>query len=261
MEQRLQTGKNLIESYEIVEQYIEIISGQVTCEDPIAFEEIYRSEKEYFQEKAIANATAELPGASITESAKLKSKIRSARRQQTLWWPRKPFIKLQGLRVRKPDTVEEILITENSEVQKSLVHCWKPVYAHKDTNDDLTAKLLGIYRRKQSSLFQFSDIGIPDEEEIADIIAHSKHSAPGVDGVPYGAYKYIARVVAPALRNVAHLFSLGEPSNDTLSDELYRYDFPPSPAPFPPTSISMNDFLFSFNKKKGGFYFEGIGGG
>ena len=91
----------------------------MTCKDPLAFEEIYRVEKECYQDQDIASAMAELPGASITEAAKLKGKIRSARRQQTLWWPRKPSIELHGLKMRRPDSIEEDLITEALQVRRA----------------------------------------------------------------------------------------------------------------------------------------------
>ena len=63
---------------------LEIINKVVISEDPQASEEIYRTGKEYYQEQTISSATADLPGASLTEAAKLKGKIKSAKRQQTL---------------------------------------------------------------------------------------------------------------------------------------------------------------------------------
>ena len=60
---------------------LQIIEGKVSCIDPPAFDEIYKVEKEYYHNQNILAATAALPGAGITEAAKLKGKIISARRQ------------------------------------------------------------------------------------------------------------------------------------------------------------------------------------
>ena len=51
--------------------------------DPPAFEEAYRIEREYYHSNQIAEAKSLLPSATLTDAAKLKGKIASARRQQT----------------------------------------------------------------------------------------------------------------------------------------------------------------------------------
>ena len=144
----------------------------------------------------------------------------------TLFWPRRPFIALQGLRVRRAGEAVEELITDNVAVQSALVDYWRPVYSAKVTNADSIAKLLGYYQRNQQHLFNFSNIGVPDEEVFIATILRSKHSAPGGDGVSFCAYRPIATTTARSLRSVAVMFSLSPPP----SPPLPSLPFPPQPA-------------------------------
>ena len=150
--------------------HLQIIDGKVSCLDPPSFEELYREEKEYYHSQNIARATESLQGASILDTAKLKGKIRAARRQMTVFWPRRPFITLQGLRIRRPGQAVEQLVTDNAAVQSALVNAWRPVYTARATNADSTAKLLGYYQRNQRHLFNFSHLGVPDEEQFLETI-------------------------------------------------------------------------------------------
>ena len=87
--------------------HLQIVDGSVSCLDPPSFEELYREEKEHYHSQNISKATEALQGANILDTAKLKGKMRAARRQMTVFWPRRPFISLQGLRVRKPGSITE----------------------------------------------------------------------------------------------------------------------------------------------------------
>ena len=129
----------------------------------------------------------------------------------TLFGPRRPFITLQGLRIRRPGQAVEELVTDNAAVQSALVNAWRPVYTARATNADSTAKLLGYYQRNQRHLFNFSHLGVPDEEQFLETIIRAKHSAPGTDGTPFIAYKAIATTTARALRSTAMLFAQSPP--------------------------------------------------
>ena len=121
--------------------HLQIVDGSVSCLDPPSFEELYREEKEHYHSQNISRATEALQGANILDTAKLKGKMRAARRQMTVFWPRRPFISLQGLRIRRPESAVEELVTDNAAVQSALVTAWRPVYSARPTNADSIAKL------------------------------------------------------------------------------------------------------------------------
>ena len=79
--------------------------------DPPAFEEVYRVEKEFYHSQQISNAKSLLPRATITEAAKLKGKIAPARKQQTTFYGKTPFVNL-GLKTRRANSVIEDIVTD-----------------------------------------------------------------------------------------------------------------------------------------------------
>ena len=95
--------------------------------DPPAFEEVYRIEREFYHSKQISDAKSLLPRATITEAAKLKGKIASARRQQTTFYGKTLFVNLKGLKVRRANSVIEDIVTDAKPVQDGLIDYWRPL--------------------------------------------------------------------------------------------------------------------------------------
>ena len=70
------------------------------------------------------DAKAALPAASVIKSAKLKSKLASARRQQTTFVGKKCFVNLVGLKFKRPDSMIEDIVTDSAPFQKGLISHW-----------------------------------------------------------------------------------------------------------------------------------------
>ena len=158
---RTKIYKSAIRSLCILSIFTEVLkcqvdSGSIIVADPPAFEDAYRQEREFYHSSQISEARAELPRASVTEAAKLKGKIASARRQQTIFYGRKPFVTLSGLKMRRANSVIEQMVTEPTQVQNGLIDYWRPIYNAKPFNTQAINKLLGIFGRQCGHLFEFS---------------------------------------------------------------------------------------------------------
>ena len=183
-----------------------------------------------------------LPSANLTDAAKLKGKIASARRQQTTYYGKKPFVNLKGLKIKQPNSIVEEIVTEPTAVQKWLTDYWRPIYSAKTPGSSQLQKLLGIFSRQVGPSLTFASIALPEVEDYESNIAAQKHSSPGPDGVPFAAYKPIASTTAAALKNLADVFASPPPPL-------------PSPPPSPPELARFScqkyvvEFLSDFNKQ------------
>ena len=65
-------------------------------------------------------------------------------------------------------------------------------------------RFLKVYANRNRHLFDFANLGIPEEEDFISVIGRSHDSAAGPDGIPYSAYKAIkflaARILADTTR-------------------------------------------------------------
>ena len=80
-------------------------------------------QREFHHGQQISEAKAKLPAASLPDSAKLKGKIAAAERQQPIFFGKKPYVKLVGLKLKRPNSVIEYLVTEDSEMQSGFIDC------------------------------------------------------------------------------------------------------------------------------------------
>ena len=132
----------------IAREHIDIVLGKIVDLNPPSFEEAYRVERQYYHSWQITDAKSQLPSAKLTEAAKLKGKIASARRQQTTFFGKKHFVNLKGLKIRRPNSIVEQIVTEPADIQDGLIDYWKPIYSAKpQQRPDLSEKLLGIFSR------------------------------------------------------------------------------------------------------------------
>ena len=152
------------------------------------------------QNVQISEAKALLPQASISVSAKLKGKIASARRQQTVFYGKKQFVNLSGLKIKRTNSLIEDIVTDPRAVQKGLIHYWKPIYSAKPQSEPDLHKLLGVFSRQMGHSFSFDTIALPEEDDYEANILAQKHSSPGPDGIPFAAYKGIAKISAAAMK-------------------------------------------------------------
>ena len=114
-------------------------------------------------------------------------------------------------------------------VQRGLVEEWEPIYAWKQVDEDRMAKLLEVYKRRNSDKLNFSSIVLPKVGDIIYVIKHSGNSMCGRDGVPYAAYRAMPETSAEFLHDVLAELSKDEAS---LSEEEF---------------VAMEEFLEHFN--------------
>ena len=203
-------AQKLLSTTTLAREHIQIQDNTVII-DPPALEEAYRVEREYYHSNQILDARAAFPNASVTEAAKLKGKIASARRQQTTFFGKKPFVNLVGLKLKRPDSVVEEIVTDPDLVQGGLISYWGPMYIAKPQNSAAILKILGVYSRHIAPTLHFDSITLPHTEDYRDNILAQKDSSPGPDGVPFSAYKAIPDTAAAALKNLAGAFASSSP--------------------------------------------------
>ena len=121
------------------------------------------------------------------------------------------FVNLKGLKIKKPNTIVEEIVTESAAVQKGLTDYWRPVYSAKTLGSTQLQKLLGMFSRKVGPSLTFDSISFPEVEEYGSNIGAQKHSSPGPDGVLFAAYKAIASTTAAALKNLADVLASPPP--------------------------------------------------
>ena len=117
-------AQKLLNTTKLAREHINVVDNRVIILDPPALEAAYRVEREYYHNNQILDAKAAFPNASGTETAKLKGKIASARRQQTSSFGTKPFVNVVGLKLKRPDSIIEDIVTELASVQNGLISYW-----------------------------------------------------------------------------------------------------------------------------------------
>ncbi len=86
-------------------------------------------------------------------------------------------------------------------VQAELKNYWGEVYSEKTCDVDRANKLLRIYVERNSHLFGFEDLVLPDYLYFLDVIGGLKDSASGRNGIPYSAYKAVNTLSAEIFAN------------------------------------------------------------
>ena len=114
-------ARKLLDTTTIAREHIDIVLGKIVVLNPPSFEEAYRVERQYYHSRQITDAKSQLPSAKLTEAAKLKGKIASARRQQTTFFGKKPFVNLKGLKIKRPNSIVEQIVTEPADIQRGLI--------------------------------------------------------------------------------------------------------------------------------------------
>ena len=204
-------ARKLLATTALAKEHIQIQDNRVCIINPPVLEEAYRVEREYYLGNRINEARSALPRASITEAAKLKGKISAARRQQTTFFAKKPFVNLVGLRIKRPGSIIEDIVTDPIPIQRGLISYWGPIYIAKPQNSAAIQKLLDVYSRHVAPTLHFDSISLPATEDYRDNILAQKDSSPGPDGVRFCAYKAISDTAAAALKNLAGTFASSPP--------------------------------------------------
>ena len=263
-------ARKLLATTALAKEHIQIQDNRVCIINPPVLEEAYRVEREYYLGNRINEARSALPRASITEAAKLKGKISAARRQQTTFFAKKPFVNLVGLRIKRPGSISEEIVTDPISIQRGLISYWGPIYIATPQNSAAMHKLLDVYCRHVAPTLHFDSISLPATEDNRDNILAQKDSSPGPDGVRFCAYKAIPDTAATALKNLAGAFASSPPPP------------PPSPPPHELAYVSgnlpfsqifpipgfgwhglfqtrtMHDYLHEFNKQDVIFALKGV---
>ena len=206
----------LINNTSFAHIYIKVEGTRVVIIDAVQFEAAYADEKRLHFDREVKDLQSQKRAAESTNLRKqLKARIQAKRRMQKLWWPKASKLMLFGLRL---DEMAEDFVSEPGAVQNLLTNHWQAVYEKKPVDEDKMQKLLGVFKRRNAHVLDFSSVCVPSEESIKSVIKNAKHSQPGRDGIPYAAFKAVPDIAAMVLAPVAKAISENPPP-DGFNDQ------------------------------------------
>ena len=156
----------------------------------------------------------------------LKSRIQAFQRLQGLYYPTNKRVRVKGIRVTDENGNQKILC-QPEDMQAALASYWGEVYSLKEGDEDAMRKFLTYYIREQGHLFNFEDVGIPEEEDYIMVIQKSKDSACGPDGIPYCAYRATKELSARILAITGRELAQEAPRSDLAKLNCQFIWFPP----------------------------------
>jgi len=195
-----------------------LISGRrVTCKDFVQFDDIFNQcHLDHHQRRVNQLRSGIAAAISINAKKQLKARMQAARRQQNVFWPTLKKLALTGIKIVGEDGSDSI-ITSPSSIQEALRNYWGQVYDKKEGDLDKANKLLGLYARRQTHLFNFANLQVPVEDDYLNTIARVKDSACGEDGIPYSAYKASPETSAKVMVATTEDLKREHPKSDLMS--------------------------------------------
>ena len=232
-------AKKLLQSSTIAMQHLTIVNNRVclfnahyfaTC-----FDEIHN--KFYTDQIRAMNRQSQALGVSSNLKKQLKSRMQCYRRLCGVYWPTNKFMKVTGVRIECENPSDSnasnshpTTVSSPDDIQDALKNYWTPVYALKEIDRDVAQKFLKVYARRNRHLFEFHSIEEIEQEDIANTIKFSKHSACGPDGCGYAVYKANIALSSQVLHNAYRDLSKEQPRTDLEEFNMQKGWFAPKGA-------------------------------
>lgn len=155
-------------------ELIKIDGGKAVFVDPPAFEKILAEETHAYLEKQQTRLQKEISQVLLSQRGQLKSKIKVAKRMQSIWFLRKKVMKLHGIRTTQCSTT--IVETTPEGMQGELEKYWKPIYSEVETDQVAAKTFLELYKKKVAHRLHFAVLKIPDADLYRSLIPKMNHS-------------------------------------------------------------------------------------
>ena len=162
--------------------HIRVEGSTVVLHDHAAFAHEIAVDKHSTFSQRIAAAEVDF-GAQQTPTIK-HNRVNALMRMARLWSPFDKRLMLHGIKCVREDGSFVVVTAPASKVE-ALRTGWAPTFAHKTTDTALASQILA----QHSTKWEFADIQPPTMSDISNALRCAKHSAPGVDGLPYAAWQ------------------------------------------------------------------------
>ena len=207
-------AEGLLQSSELAKLHLCLSGGKVAVVRPaffdIAFDEVHIK----CFEQHIQDLSSQTPLVSTSANLdQFKAMIQCSRLLQSTYWPVGRRLAVTGIRMTLEDGPSSVAQSPAA-IQHSLKDCWGPVYSEKVSALEKAAKLRDLYARRNGHLVEVSNLELPSEDDFGEMVMRAKHSACGVDGVLYAAYKANSLLSAEVLYNSFSDLASGAPWTD-----------------------------------------------
>ena len=212
-------ARTLMARSELARTHLAIVGGQVCLQDPIDFAAVIERDKHLSFAQRIADAEADTDLGALQPMKHARGKthrVQALLRMSRLWSPLDKRLVLSGVRCGRLPGGRHKVVTLPDERTAALREAWQSTFAAKDIDGVLADSVL----RDHSRPWDFSELAPPTLSDIQNTLARAKHSAPGLDGLPYRAWFAAGLDGAITLLRVTHHMLCGLPMPLEFSHSL-----------------------------------------
>jgi len=158
-----------------------LVDGAVTLLAPSLFNDEYNSQKVAAGHSARDRLDAMVNSNRTSRRQRRKAKVdsQSLERQLELWHPFGKRLRLSGVKAGGG------IIRDPAKCLTALSSFWSRTFAHRDIDMDQAKDYVATHM----SRFVFHTVAPPDKKDFRRFLARVPHSSPGIDGIPYCAWK------------------------------------------------------------------------
>ena len=218
----------LMRQSSIGREYLRIQSDGVSLTDPEAFHARIQEEKRTFIQTRLQGIDSDFPAVvnghrgQTAGIAKKRSKKDALVRLSKLWSPFDKRLGLAGIRTGQ-DVGGNYTIAKSPTAQlDALRTAWAPTFDKKHVDIEGSKVFLDAYARP----LDFSVSRPPGVQDYVNFLERAKHSAPGIDGLPYGAWRRAGPCGAQTLFGIGQYMMAGSTMPIGFNDSSTA--FPPN---------------------------------
>ena len=177
-------ARTLLARSELEGNHISILGTGLRILSHVAFSQVIETDKRQLFSQRIAAAEEDLGLQRGVQQPKKKPNALSAlHRMSRLWSPYGKRLVLAGIKFVNGDGSFSVVTAPSRKVE-ALREGWAPTFAFKPTDTALAQGILFQHSAKWS----FADVSPSGLDGVACALKRVKHSAPGLDGLPYCAW-------------------------------------------------------------------------
>ena len=172
----------LIAKHGAAREHLQILDGTVTVKDPPNFQHAFCHARLLAAEckKAWKDRSISEPDAPSAIRRRANARGAAQDRLKKLWSPFHKKLRIAGIRIGNGT------VRSTSGMIEAQARHWGPVFNEQPFDEIDADRFLSNY----SPRFDFTGIPPPSSSSFRVFLSHARHSAPGVDGLPYAAWRY-----------------------------------------------------------------------
>ena len=212
--QDVDLASRLLPLHKTVRDCITIADGAVRLVAPLAFAAKVRSLRLQHIKRAkeeLSKAPANAPPTFVKGSAEGLDRLAK------MWSPFDRRVEFNGIR-KMVDGIE-VFSEDSSSRSAWLAEHWAPVFAHKDIDSEAADQIL----KGWATPVLLDSVPPPDRSTMVNVIRRAKHSAAGLDGIPYAGWRAHPDISALVLYPLLELMLGGTCLPEVAHDSLFVF--------------------------------------